>query len=83
MVFHLHREDGSGIAGAAEVARAMRGNSESVVRLARILYNYYDGKDDSANAVMFNNLVTEWPEIQKWALDPDRGTQSRMATWAT
>ena len=80
MVFHLHREDGSGLAGAAEVARAMGVNSESVVRLARILYNHYDRKDDSANAVMFNNLVTEWPEIQKWALDPDRGTQSRMAT---
>ena len=42
----------------------MDGNVESVERLARILYNHYDRKGDSQNAVIFNNLVTEWGNIR-------------------
>ena len=64
MAFHLNREDGKGVAGAAEVGREMDGNVESIERLARILYNYYDRKSDSQNAVIFNNLVTEWGNIR-------------------
>ena len=63
MAYHLNREDGQGNGGAADVARTMGSNAESVERLARVLYNYYDGKDDSSNAVIFNNLVTSWPDI--------------------
>ena len=63
MAYHLNREDGQGNGGAADVARTMGSNAESVERLARVLYNYYDGKDDSPNAVIFNNLVTSWPDI--------------------
>ena len=63
MAYHLNREDGQGNDGAADVARTMGSNAESVERLARVLYNYYDGKDDSPNAVIFNNLVTSWPDI--------------------
>ena len=63
MAYHLSREDGRGTEGAAAVAQAMGSNAESVERLARILYNHYDRKGDSPNSVMFNSLVTEWPNI--------------------
>ena len=65
MAYHLNREDGQGIEGAASVGREMGSNVESVERLARILYNHYDRKEDSQNAVIFNNLVTEWQRIQE------------------
>ncbi len=66
MAYHLSREgeDGRGVEGAADVCRAMGSNAEAVERLARLLYNHYDWKGDSPNSVMFNNLVTEWPNIQ-------------------
>ena len=72
MAYHLTLEgqDGGGVEGAADVYRAMSGNAESVERLARILYNHYDRKGDSRNSVMFNNLVTEWPQIQAKAQEP-------------
>ena len=66
MAYHLNREYGEGVAGAANVARQMSGvgaDVESVERLARILYNHYDRKNDSPNAVIFNNLVTSWQDI--------------------
>ena len=65
MAYHLNREDGKGIEGAAHVGREMGSNVESVERLARILYNHYDRKGDSQNAVIFNNLVTEWQRIRE------------------
>ena len=73
MAYHLdtNREDGGGVDGAAAVARAMGSNAESVERLARILYNHYDRKGDSRNSVMFNNLVTEWPNIQARTQAPE------------
>ena len=66
MAWHLNREAGEGIDGAASVARQMaglRGDVESVERLARILYNHYDRTNDSQNAVVYNNLVTSWQDI--------------------
>ena len=66
MAYHLNREYGEGVDGAANVARQMSGmgaDVESVERLARILYNHYDRKNDSPNAVIFNNLVTSWQDI--------------------
>ena len=70
MAFHLNCEDGRGIEGAAHVGREMGGNVESVERLGRILYNYYDRQGDSQNAVIFNNLVLEWQHIRaKMAAD--------------
>ena len=73
MAYHLDtgNEVGGGIAGAADVARAMGGDAESVERLARILYEHYDRKNDSANAVRFNNLVTSWQDIVAQAQQPD------------
>ena len=53
--------------------RVMGSNAESVERLARILYNHYDRKGDSRNSVIFNNLVTEWPEIQAKAQAVEQG----------
>ena len=66
MAYHLNREYGEGVAGAANVARQMSGmgaDVESVERLARILYDHYDRKNDSPNAVIFNNLATSWQDI--------------------
>lgn len=65
MAYHLNREDGRGVEGAAEVGREMGSNIESVERLGRILYNHYDRNGDSRNAVIFNNLVTEWQRIEE------------------
>ena len=46
---------------------------ERVERLSRILYNHYDRKGDSSNAVIFNNLGTSWREIIREAQEPVRG----------
>ena len=74
MAYHLGREDGKGIKGAAQVARSMRTNPDSVERLARILYNHYDRADDPANAVIFNNLVTSWNDILTAMHEPAQPT---------
>ena len=74
MAYHISREDGRGIEGAAEIARAMGSNVERVERLARILYNHYDRKGDSRNSVTFNNLVTEWPKILAQVQSPAQRT---------
>ena len=72
MAYHLNREDGRGIEGAAGVGREMGRNVESVERLARILYNHYDRNGDSQNAVVFNNLVTEWQRIREKMSDDEQ-----------
>ena len=72
MAYHLNREDGRGIEGAAEVGREMGSNLESVDRLARLLYNHYDRNGDSQNAVIFNNLVTEWQGIREKLSDEEQ-----------
>lgn len=72
IAYHLGREGegGEGIAGGGRIARQMGGDADSVERLARILYNYYDRKGESNNAVIFNNLVTSWQEIVQRAQAP-------------
>ena len=72
MAYHLNREDGNGIEGAASVGREMGSNVEAVERLARLLYNHYDRKGDSQNAVIFNNLVTEWQRIREKMSDDEQ-----------
>ena len=72
MAYHLNREDGEGIEGAASIGREMGSNVESVERLGRILYNHYDRKGDSQNAVIFNNLVTEWQRIREKMSDDEQ-----------
>ena len=74
IAWHLGSGEGRrGASGAAQVARAMEGNAESVERLARILYNYYDRRGDSRNAVLFNTVVVEWPSIMQAVDDPEQG----------
>ena len=72
MAYDLNREDGRGIEGAAHVGREMGSNVESVERLTRLLYNHYDRKGDSQNAVIFNNLVTEWQRIREKMADDEQ-----------
>ena len=70
MAYHLSFEYGRGIEGAADVGEAMRGKLNSVERMARILYNYYDSKGDAENAVIFNDLVSEWRDIEMKMASP-------------
>ena len=72
MAWHFDHQDGS-VQGAAEVARGMGSDAESVERLARILYNHYDRIRDSRHAVLFNTLVTSWPRIQTEMNNPPQG----------
>ena len=72
IAWHFDHEDGS-IQGATEVARRMGSDAESVERLARILYNHYDRIRDSRRAVLFNTLVTSWPQIQTEMSTPPQG----------
>ena len=80
MAYHLDtlREDGEGLSGAARVAIAMGSAADSAERLARILYEHFDSKDDSRNAVRFNNLVSSWPDIERAMLAEQRETQGRL-----
>ena len=72
MVWHFDHEEGS-VLGAAEIARSMGSDAESVERLARILYNHYDRIRDSRRAVLFNTLVTSWAQIQTEMSAPPQG----------
>ena len=72
MAWNLDHEDGS-IHGAADIVRRMGSDAESVERLARILYNHFDRTRDSRQAVLFNNLVTSWDDIQAEVARPPQG----------
>ncbi len=64
MAYHLDkREDAGASEGAARVALDMGADADSVERLARVLYDHYDRKNDSANAVTFDNLAASWQHI--------------------
>ena len=71
-----HALDGAlgdrGVAGAAEVARAMESEAGAVERLARILYAWFDARGDSRNAVRQNRLVEEWLKIEAEAARGER-----------
>ena len=74
MAYHFFEsERGRTVEGAAQVASAMRGGVDSVERLARILYNHFDRRNDSANAVAFNSLVTSWNAIITKAQKEEQG----------
>ncbi len=66
-------EDALTISGAAEVVQRMGSDAASLERLARILYNHHDRKRDSQNAVLFNSIVTEWPDIMQQADEAPQG----------
>ena len=75
--WHLSDEHGGGVPGGASVVQAIGSDADSIERLARILYNHYDRKRDSANAVLYNTIVTEWPEIVQRADEPGQGQMFR------
>ena len=56
-------EDRKGVAGCVPIAQHAGDRLDSVERLARILYDHYNSRNDSQQAVAFNNVVTAWPEI--------------------
>ena len=70
MAYHMNFEYGRGIEGSADVGEAIRGKLDSVERMARILYNHYDHNGDAENAVIFNNLVVAWRDIEMKMADP-------------
>ena len=72
MAWHFDHADGS-TQGAADVARRMGSGTESVERLARVLYNHFDRIRDSRRALLFNNLVTSWDAIQVEMSKPPQG----------
>jgi len=83
MAWHMRPgDDRLGVEGASAVGRTMGGGVESVERLARILYDYFDGRGDSANAVTFNTLVTSWGAIDKAMREPERPTLDSVAASA-
>ena len=65
MAYHLNtsNEKGKGVEGCGDVGRRMAGNIDSVERLARILYNHYDNQNQSRDAYIYNQLVSEWQNI--------------------
>lgn len=79
IVYHLQSGEGKGVEGAAGIAAEMGGEADRVERLARILYNHYDRKRDSQRAVIFNELVKDWPQIREKAQGMDRAVQPRLS----
>ena len=73
MAYHFGaKEDAGDVGGAATVARMAGSGAESAERLARILYDHFDRKGDSAHSVLFNTLVAEWPRILAQTQSPDQ-----------
>ena len=58
-------ENGDGIRGCVQVAQRVAGKLDDIERLARILYDIYDRRNDSRHAVAFNSVVTAWTEISQ------------------
>ena len=64
MAYHMQPgDDREGVAGCAQIAHRAGDRLDSVERLARILYDIHNARNDSPRAVAFNNVVTAWPEI--------------------
>ena len=79
MAWHFSQEDGKRIPGAAEVAANMlNGNTDNVETLARILYDHYDRKNQPGNALIYNTLVHNMPEIRQTAAEMQRANQSAI-----
>ena len=79
MAWHFSQEDGKRIPGAAEVAANMlNGNTDNVETLARILYDHYDRKNQPGNALIYNTLVHNMPEIRQAAAEMQRANQAAI-----
>ena len=79
MAWHFSQEDGERIPGAAEVAANMlNGNTDNVETLARILYDHYDRKNQPGNALIYNTLVHNMPDIRQAAAEMQRANQAAI-----
>ena len=79
MAWHFSQEDGKRIPGAAKVAANMlNGNTDNVETLARILYDHYDRKNQPSNALIYNTLVHNMPEIRQAAAEMQRANQTAI-----
>ena len=79
MAWHFSQEDGKRIPGAAEVAANMlNGNTDNVETLARILYDHYDRKSQPGNALIYNTLVHNMPDIRSMAGEMQRANQTAI-----
>ena len=79
MAWHFSQEDGNRIPGAAEVAANMlNGNTDNVETLARILYDHYDRKNQPGNALIYNTLVHNMPDIRQTAAEMQRANQAAI-----
>ena len=71
MAWHMQPgEIGRGADGCVAVAHQAGDRLDDVERLARILYDVYDRRNDSRHAVAFNSIVTTWPDITQRASTP-------------
>ena len=66
-------DDRGGVAGCVPAARRAAGRLDRVERLARILYDHHNSRNESQLAVAFNNVVTAWPEITRETARPESG----------
>ncbi len=75
MAYHLDTSNtgGKGVVGCGEVGRRMTGNLDSIERLAHILYKHYDNLNQPRNAYIYNQLVSEWPNILTASQSPEQG----------
>ena len=78
MAYHFAGENREGITGAAQAMANVGAVSDSVERLARILYDHFDRKNDARRAAPFNDLVAEWERITTEAQNLARMGQQRL-----
>ena len=84
MAYHMQQGDEyDGEEGAARVLNEMLDrrvpvDSDAIERLARILYNHFDGKD-TRHAVIFNRLVVSWQSITGKAQELRESVERQLA----
>ena len=84
MAYHMQQgEEFDGEEGAAKVLNEMLDrrvpvDSDAIERLARILYNHFDGKD-TRHAVIFNRLVVSWQSITSKAQELRESVERQLA----
>ena len=78
LAYHFAGDGGERIDGAARAMASVGGAADGAARLARILYNYFDRKNDTRRAAPFNDLVTDWERITGDAQNLARMGQQRL-----
>ncbi len=78
LAYHFAGDGGEGIDGAARAMASVGGAADGAARLARILYNHFDRKNDARRAAPFNDLVTDWERITAAAQNLARMGQQRL-----